>query len=299
VLVLSKKIIAVQIVFIFLMLSLFPIGAYCQFVENHVGYAFENPGFLSMPGPLAYDQGRHRLAVSDGGRGLIYIFDLADRTISQTLGADNKLKEPQGLAFDNKGALYVTQKDSPYLLKFSLSAVQPEIIQLKLVGNDIHPGKITIGDDGKIFIADKKKAAIYIFDFGDTLVTQITKKLHQPNGILVESSGALLIADKGIDPVLEFAADGEYLRRLSRPESPTSQVSFEASGLARDQSGWIYTLDITHFKLISYDPSGVNRVEWAPSDPPFFPEDIAIDRYGYIYISERGSGQVLIFSRGN
>jgi streptogramin lyase len=280
-------------------LCLSPIQARSQFVENHFRYAFENPGFLSLPGPLAYDAQRHRLAVSDGGRGLIFIFDLADRTAYQTLGSDIQLKEPQGLAFDSKGALYVTQKDSPRLLRFTLTTVQPDTIQLKLAGNDIHPGKMAIDAGGRIFLADNDKAAIYVFDAGDSLIATITKKLRQPAGILIESSGNILVADRGIDPILEFSSDGELLRRLSRPESPTSQVSFAASGLARDQSGWIYTLDNTHFKLIAHDPSGVNRVEWAPSEPPFFPEDIAIDRYGYIYISERGSGQVRIFSRGN
>ena len=270
--------------------------AQSQFVEKQVGYAFETPGFLGIPGPLAYDKERHRLAVSDAGRNLIYIFDLVERTY-QTLGSDIELKEPQGMAFDETGLLYVTQQNSSFLLKFSQVGVLPETLNLKMA--DIHPGKITIGSGGELLLCDKDNSSVYLINTTDSSITKFSKKLRQPNGVLMQQSDEIFVADKGIDPVLVFGEDGEYIRRLSRPESPTSQVSFAASGLAIDQKGWLYTLDITHFKLISYDPTGVNRIEWAPPTPPFFPVDIAIDRYDAIYISDSGSGRVRIFVRGN
>jgi len=270
--------------------------AQSQFVEKQAGYAFETPGFLGIPGPLAYDKERHRLAVSDAGRNLIYIFDLVERTY-QTLGTNIELKEPQGMAFDGTGSLYVTQQSSSLLLKFAQTGVLPETLNLKMA--DIHPGKIAIGTDGEILLCDKDNSSVNIINTSDSLITRLSKKLRQPDGVIMQQSGEIFVANKGIDPVMVFGKDGNYIRRLSRPESPTSQVSFAASGLAIDQRGWIYTLDINHFKLISYDPTGVNRIEWAPPSSPFFPVDIAIDSYDAIYISDSGSGRVRIFVRGN
>ncbi len=279
------------------LLMLFSVSADAQFSEQHKGYAFENPGFLSIPGALSYDSGRHRLAIADKGRQLVYLFDLTDHSY-QTLGADKELGEPAGLAFSRQGTLFIVEDKSPYILKFPYSIDQPETLKFGDSGSPIHPGKLFIKNDGGILIADKDDAAIYSIDSTGVLTGKITEKLRQPDGIMIDLSGEILVADKGVDPILVYSSKGEFERKLSRPESPTSQFSFAASGLAIDQSGWIYTLDMTREQIVTFDPTGVNRLEWAP-EAPFFPEDIAIDRYNTIYVSESGSGSVRIFSRSN
>jgi sugar lactone lactonase YvrE len=279
------------------LLMLFSVSVDAQFIEQHKGYAFENPGFLSIPGALSYDSGRHRLAIADKGRQIVYLFDLTDHSY-QTLGADKELGEPAGLAFSRQGTLFIVEEKSPYILKFPYSVDQPETLKIGLSDGSIHPGKIYVKSDGGILIADNDHAAIYSIDSAGVLTGKITDKLRQPDGIMVDLSGEILVADKGVDPILVFSPRGEFERKLTRPESPTSQFSFAASGLAVDQCGWIYTLDMTREQIVTFDPTGVNRLEWAP-EAPFFPEDIAIDRYNTIYVSESGSGSVRIFSRGN
>jgi sugar lactone lactonase YvrE len=279
------------------LLMIFSILANAQFIEQHKGYVFENPGFLSIPGALSYDSQRHRLAIADNGRQLVYLFDLTDRSY-QTFGADKELREPSGLAFNGQGALFVTQEDSPFILKYPYSIDRPETLKIGANDGSIHPGKIFIKSSGEILIADKDHATIYMIDSTGAITGKVTNKLKQPDGILVDLSGEIIVADKGIDPIIVLSPKGEYERKLTRPESPTSQFSFAASGLAIDQSSWLYTLDMTRQQIVTYDPTGVNRLEWAP-EPAFFPEDIAIDRYNTIYISESSSGSVRIFTRGN
>jgi hypothetical protein len=294
-----RRMIALSLICISFELILIPGIAASQLLEKEAGYSFEAAGFLSLPGALAYDQSRHRLAIADNGRDIIYVVDLTDKS-SQTLGENEMLSNPTSMAFDQYGDLFITQGKYPLLLEFKYGNDYADTIRLDSISTDrqIKPTRISIDSHGLKYICDRDAAIVYILNLDNTLLFKIARQLKRPDGITVLPSGEILVADKGLDPILVFSPRGGFERRLSRPESPTAQFSFNASGLAIDQRGWIYTLDLTRSKIIWFDPTGVNRVEWAP-EASFFPEDIAIDRYDNIYISERGSGRVRIFTRVN
>ncbi len=271
-------------------------AAYGQLREKDLGYAFEQAGFLTMPGAITYDTGRHRLAVADRGRNLIYIFDLTERTY-QTLGEREAIDDISDIAFDQTGALFIVAESAPLILRYANDTDYSDTIALGEIPSErpLKPCRIFIDASGLRYICDRESAVIYVLNPDNTLLFRINKKLKRPDGVIARQSGEILVADKGVDPILVFSPQGEFKRKLSRPEAATGLANITASGLALDQRGWIYTLDMTRSKVIWYDPTGVNHGDWG--EPSFFPEDIAIDRYDNIYISERGSGRVRIFGR--
>ena len=271
-----------------------------QLREIALGYRFEESGFLSTPGPLTYDASRHRLAIADRGPRLVYIFDLTDKTY-QTLGVDQELLPAVGLAFDPRGNLYIALDDIPNLLIYEFQSAMPDTMNLSLILPPEYkrPERIAIGSDNTKYIIDRDRSVVYMVDLENKYIGKINEKLKKPDGVGVTKSGEILIADKGIDPILIYNPSGIFERRFSRPEAPTAQIGYRASGLAIDQLGWIYTLDLTNNKVIIYDPTGVSKTEWAPDEQPFFPADIVIDRYDHIFISEGGTGRVITFEKGN
>jgi len=278
---------------VFAALILMPALAAAQFSIIESGYAFENPGFLASVGILAYDSGRHRLAISDAGRDAILVFDLSDMAY-QTLERDIGFENHTGLAFDKAGNLYIAQRESRILLRVNpeLTIYDSLLLDTGFV-DEFTPSRLAIDNSGNLFVIDQKHKIVGQFDSSGKFIRKITDKLRRPDGIYLGFSNVLYIADKGIDPLLQYSLAGKYIGNLSRPEDPAKQSNYSASGLAVDQRGWLYTLDITHNKLISFDPTGVIRSEWAP-DSPFFPRDIVIDKYDNIYISESGSGRILV-----
>jgi streptogramin lyase len=283
-----------------LTLALEAIPALAQLTERPLGYRFEESGFLSMPGVLAYDAGRHRLAIADKGARLIYIFDLTDKTYL-TIGADRDLPEPTGMAFDSRGSLYVALDKTPYLLIYKFQADIPDTLNIiSILPSELKkPSRIYIDHDGFKYLIDSDKNDIIIINPDNSYVRTISDKLKRPDGILMTNGGELIIADKGFDPILVFNPNFEFERRFTRPESPTSQFSYSASSLASDHRGWIYTLDITRNRVIIFDPTGVSETDWTPQNSAFFPVDIAIDRYDHIFIGDSGSGSVKTFVREN
>jgi sugar lactone lactonase YvrE len=265
-----------------------------QLIPIRTDIAFENPGFFNMAGAMAYDANRHRLAAADNGRDIVYIFDLTDRSF-RTIEQDISAVSYTGLAFDNNGFLYIAREKNSVILKISPELGKIDSLDLSLiVPENFQPGRMAVANNGDIFTIDTEARIVYQFNNANKLVRKISEKLRRPDGIFIRQSGEILISDKGVYPLLRFSSTGDYSGVLSRPEDPTSQLSYSASGLAADQRGWLYTLNITSNRVLRFDPTGVIRTEWTP-EAPFFPKDIAIDKFDNIYISESGTGRIVVY----
>ncbi len=278
---------------IMMIIALAPTLARGQLAILESGFEFENPGFMGSADLMAYDAGRHRLAISDDARDVLYVFDLTDKSY-QVIGENINIEGLAGLAYDRAGILHISRKESRAIARVGPDLNEANSIELEgAFDEDFSPGRIAVADDGDLIITDNKHRAICRFDSAGKLINRFTEKLRRPDGIFIQPSGEIFIADKGINPILLFSPKGEYIGNLSRPEDPTQQFSFSTSGLAVDQRGWVYTLDITHNKVVWYDPTGVSREEWAP-EQPFFPRDIVIDKYDDVYVSDSGLGRVMV-----
>jgi sugar lactone lactonase YvrE len=265
-------------------------------VEN-LGFPFERPGFFSIPTVMTYDAIRNRLAVADKGRNLIYVFNLEDQTF-ETIGESREFNAPVGLAFNMKGDIFISQNKINFLLVYRFGVNTPESLTITSENSSVRilPGRIYIGMDQNILIADQSKPIIYRVSPDGKLISKITDNLRSPNGLLIKSDSHIIVADRGIDPILIFSKDGEFVRRLAIPEPVSNKKSYTTAGLAIDQSGWLYSLNTTQSKVIWYDPAGVNRAEWSPANQPFFPVDIVIDKFNKIYVLDSGSGKIWVLS---
>jgi sugar lactone lactonase YvrE len=284
--------------FIFTVLGIFIILANSSFAQMSIElpqYSFEQPGFFGIPSTMAYDAIRNRLAICDKGRNQIYIFNLEDQTY-ETVGEAYKLNIPIGVALNAKGDIYVSQNKTCFLLVFKFGIETPETLLLasENPADKILPARIYIENDQHILVTDQSKPIVYRFDASGKMVAKITDNLRSPNGLFVKPDGHIFIADRGIDPIIMFSDDCEFIRRLSIPEPLSNKKSFSAAGLAVDQSGSLYTINTSQSKVTWYDPAVVNRQEWAPTNQPFFPIDICIDRFNRIYVLDSGNGKVWI-----
>jgi hypothetical protein len=120
-----------------------------------------------------------------------------------------------------------------------------------------------------------------------------------PNGIAVDSSGHVYIADDR-DRVLKFDSNGKFITSWH----PTGKVNlFNTNGIAVDSSGHVYVTDSGNHRVLKFDSKG-NFTSWGSLSNATgqfkWPFGIAVDSSGHVYVADDRNTRVLKFdSNGN
>lgn len=125
------------------------------------------------------------------------------------------------------------------------------------------------------------------------------------SGVVIDNDGSMIILHRGEDPLLEFDADGKFVRAFG----PRDTWTF-AHGLRLDPDGNIWVTDIGTHTVVKMDRQGNHLMTlgtagqnglWDDSkDLHIFdqPNDIAFDSQGNFYIAQghvRGEPRILKF----
>ncbi|MEO8207887.1 MAG: hypothetical protein ABI598_02535 [Chloroflexota bacterium] len=115
-----------------------------------------------------------------------------------------------------------------------------------------------------------------------------------PGGIAVESSGAVLVADRGNNRVQRFSSDGNYLSSIGGQDAGPGQL-IEPTGVAVGPDGIVYLA--AGDRLLAFGPMG-NFVRALSVPGLAAPRwvDIAIDRDGAIFALDAADGLVARFA---
>ena len=85
--------------------------------------------------------------------------------------------------------------------------------------------------------------------------TTTNNTLIQPWGVAVDSSGNILVSDKGRNMAFKFTNDGKYLQTLVQ-EGPADGQLQHPHGIALDSSGNFYIADQVHANVQKFSPDG-------------------------------------------
>jgi len=124
-----------------------------------------------------------------------------------------------------------------------------------------------------------------------------------PNGVAVDSSGNIYVADTGNARIQKFDSNGNFILKFGTVGSDIGQFAFPF-GVAVDSTGNIYAADSGNDRIQKFDSNtnfifkfGTN----GSGDGQFaFPGDIAVDSSGNIYVADTGNSRIQKFdSNGN
>ena len=130
--------------------------------------------------------------------------------------------------------------------------------------------------------------------------TTTNNTLIMPWGVAVDSSGNILVDDKGRNMVFKFTSDGKYLQTLVQTGPADGQLQ-HPHGLAIDSSGNFYIADQVHANVQKFSPDGKllqNFGSGGKGKGPVFniPHGVAVDSAGNIFVADSGNHRVKKFA---
>lgn len=181
---------------------------------------------------------------------------------------DLALKQPLDIAIHPNGNVYVTSRTSTY-------------------------GKGRV----EVFSAD----GAYLFSFADIK----GGILQSPVGIAINKKGQVFVSDNRHKAVFVFSDKGQFLSKFEPDHN--KDFAWNPVGLAFDANDNLYVTDtLADHQVLVFAPDGKLKYKFGGTasadkkgDYPgkfFFPNDVAVDKDGHIFVADSNNRRVQVFS---
>jgi sugar lactone lactonase YvrE len=225
--------------------------------------------------------------------------------------APDGLSQPQRVAVDGSGNVYIADSNNNQVLKETLSAgVYIQSVVANSANNGLSlPVGIAVDGSGNVYIADNHnyrvlKETLSAGSYTQSVVANgANNGLDYPNDVAVDGSGNVYIADTGNNRVLkETLSAGSYTQSVVADSSTNGLNS--PDGVAVDGNGSVYIVDFDEQVLKetlsagSYTQSVISNSSGISS---YCSLGVAVDGSGNLYIADCNTNQVLkeTLSAGN
>ena len=149
--------------------------------------------------------------------------------------ASGQFKEPNGVAVDKEGDVWIADKLNNRIEKFSSSGallgtytpdsmLEPEAVAFNPVNGDIY-----VSNTGRNRLDKLSTSGSLIRSFGEAGSGHA--QLNQPDSISFDPSGDVLVADSGNDRIDKFSPEGVYVNSFGGAESNNGQL-MDPTGVA-------------------------------------------------------------------
>jgi streptogramin lyase len=190
------------------------------------------------------------------------------------------LSDPQGVAVDGQGNVYIADTGNNAIKQWSAGAPPAATIIASGLSN---PAGVAVDQHGNVFFANSGNNAIEEWSAANPQAVTVVSGLNTPSGVAVDAQGNIYIANTGNNTIQQWNVAGHQLNTLvSGLNAPL--------GVAVDTQGNVYFSD-----------SGNNAIkEWIAATQQAItlvsglsgPSGVAVDGQGNVYFADSGSGTI-------
>lgn len=243
--------------------------------------AFDGLNFRLSPGGVTLDDEGSVYVTNQGMYGHVLKLDPGSST--PAVLPFTGLYEPQGVAVDKVGAVYVTDFNNRVVKLVAGSNLQTE---LPFVGLN-YPEGLVVDRAGDIYVADRGNNRVVKLSIGSNTQTVLPfTGLKNPDDVAVDPAGNVYVTDTDNDRVVKLAAGSNTQTAL-----PFTGLS-SPWGLALDNAGNVYVTNHESHKVMKLAP-GSNTQTVLPFTGLNMPLQVTVADDGTVYIADRGNNRVV------
>jgi streptogramin lyase len=179
------------------------------------------------------------------------------------------------------GAVYVADLKLPGISVVKNGHLEKFFTAAKKIGSPLNRIRcVAVDRDGKVLAGDPGTREVYRFDQPGK-PTPLTKGAQAgigiPMAVVVDSKKNILVADLEVHAIWKIPPQGGAAEKFAQVPAPC--------GMAIDDKDRLWVVSRSRRQLFRVSPDG--KVEVAAADHPFqFPNDVALDGHGTVYISD-------------
>jgi len=242
----------------------------------------------------------------------VLIIDRLNRTY-QTFGengtSEGKFINPNGIAIDKEGSVYVADYGNFTVQKFSSNGQFIKQFVNPLPGDYWGPHGIAVDSDLTIYVVDWREPMI-----GNPRMLKISQNgsllgqlesccdadytFQMANALDIDSYGNIYLTDSQTDRILKYTNNFTYITQWGTQGSEEGQV-WKPKGIDVDQNGRVYIADTNNHRVQIFNDNGVyfNKFGSFGTLPSQFssPRGIDVDLNGNIYVADSENARIQKF----
>jgi tripartite motif-containing protein 71 len=256
----------------------------------HVGFAGGGNGQFSGPIGIAVDSS-HNVYVADNGNNRVQKLGPAPTFTYATQSASGLLNQPYGVAFDGSGNVLVADAGHNELQKLS-----PTLAFVESYGWGVADGMA----QSETCTSSCQNG---ISGTGDG-------QFSFPEDVTVDSLGNIHVADNGNNREQQLSSSGTYLSKIVSPSFPNTDLRLNAvSRILPTAAGNMWLSDLDNNRVVEISPTGMvlakigaNNGDGAPGGGSgltgadgisvSFPQDLAFDPSGNLWLADAGNNRI-------
>jgi uncharacterized protein (TIGR03663 family) len=264
-----------------------------------LGAAGAGPGEFAEPRGIAADA-RGNIYVADTKNSRIQVFDASGQLLRQfgTKGKEaGQFNEPCGVAVDAQGDVWVADTWNARVVHLTsdgrvLGVLGPPEDTLfgpravVVVGNVVY-----VADTGNKRILRYDRQGKKLSDFGGP--GSNPGQFVEPVGLAADAAGNIYVADTGNHRVQIFDSEGKFIRQF---RVFGWKDFYTEPYIAVGPSDTVFVTDAWGTRVVQYDLSGDVQRSWRADHDWKAPTGIAIDPFGRLTVSDRGTNRLFSWS---
>jgi len=242
---------------------------------------FSGIDFRLSPGGVALDKAGDVYVTSEGMYGRVV--ELPPGSSAPTVLPFSGLYEPQGLAVDDAGAVYVADFNNR-VVKLTAGSTSQTVLPFSGLN---YPEGVAVDNQGGVYVADRGNNRVLKLAAGSNTPTVLPfAGLKNPDGVAVDTAGNVYVTDTDNNRVLMLTAGSTAQTTL-----PFTGVA-APWGIAVDAAGDVFVTEHDSNQVLKL-PAGSNTPTALPLTGLNTPLGVALGANGDVYVADRGNDRTV------